>query len=160
MLFSFRHISWVAVISSLLGATLMFAIGLQTTINAVRAFLYDISVKTLSPADTATAYVIKSLDAFLIAFVLFIFAHGIYKLFINPEAPHSKTNTLGWIKITNIGHLKKILAEVIIIIIFVTFLELLLLNLNSLSWTLLILPVSILLLSVALKLLELDDPQK
>lgn len=98
----------------------------------------------LDTADIATYYLIKSLDTFLIAFVLFIFAHGVFTLFISNKQPvdADKENVLGWIKTPNIGHLKNVLAEVIVIILFVKFL---------------ILPVSILLLSLGLKFLNLAE---
>jgi uncharacterized membrane protein YqhA len=53
--------------------------------------------------------------------------------------------------------LKNTLAEVIIIILFVNFLEIALLNLKSLTWELFILPGSILLLALSLKFLDLRD---
>ncbi|NMS24028.1 YqhA family protein, partial [Vibrio parahaemolyticus] len=53
------------------------------------------------------------------------------------------------------GHLKNILAEVIIVILFVKFLELVLINFDSLDWTILTLPISILVLSLGLKFLGL-----
>jgi hypothetical protein len=46
----------------------------------------------------------------------------------------------------NIGHLKNVLAEVIVVILFVKFLEAVLVNLDNLKWEVLVLPVSILLL--------------
>jgi len=49
------------------------------------------------------------------------------------------------------------LGEVIVIILFVKFLEMILINLNNLSWEILILPISILLLALALKFLDLND---
>lgn len=113
----------------------------------------------LDTADIATYYLIKSLDTFLIAFVLFIFAHGVFTLFISNKQPvdADKENVLEWIKTPNIGHLKNVLAEVIVIILFVKFLEAVLVNFDHLDWKILILPVSILLLSLGLKFLNLAE---
>jgi uncharacterized membrane protein YqhA len=154
MISSFRYVSWIAIISSLIGSLLMFIIGAQKSYRSVETFLYGNTAE--GPLDTATLYVIKSLDAFLIAFVLYIFAIGIYKLFID-SAGHDNTNAFDWIKIDNINHLKKILAEVIIVILFVKFLEVVIVNMDSLKWELMIFPASIVLLAFALKLLDLAD---
>jgi uncharacterized membrane protein YqhA len=109
----------------------------------------------LSRADVATAYLIKSLDAFLIAFVLFIFAYGIYSLFIANQPDASEPEALKWIRMRSISHLKIVLAEVIVIILFVKFLEVALLSLEKMEWDLLVLPGSILLLALGLKFLGL-----
>jgi uncharacterized membrane protein YqhA len=89
--------------------------------------------------------------------VLFIFAYGVYWIFVFQKTEETESDPLKAIRITNISQLKKILAEVIIIILFVKFLEIALINLNSLKWELLIMPGSILLLSVSLKFLELKE---
>jgi len=155
----FRFLSVIAILCSLAGSLLMFIIGAIKTYYAFAAvFLATIpkeSLKHLKPADIATTYLIKSLDAFLIALVLFIFAYGIHSLFLSDEKGKIKNNALGWIKIPNISELKNILAEVIVIIIFVKFLEIVFLNIEKLSWEILTLPVSILLLSLGLKFLGL-----
>jgi len=151
-----RHLSWIAVICSLIGSCLMFVIGATKTYHAFNAFIYN-NVKNdllshLSESDIATTYLIKSLDAFLIALVLFIFAYGVYSLFIHTN---HEQDVLTWIDIPNISHLKNVLAEVIIVIIFVKFLEVALMNLNNLNWNILTLPMSIVLLALGLKLLNL-----
>lgn len=111
----------------------------------------------LKGSDIATAYLIKSLDAFLIALVLFIFAYGVYWILVFQKTEEAGSDPLKSVRINTISQLKKILAEVIIIILFVKFLEVALINLNSLRWELLIMPGSILLLSVSLKFLELKE---
>ena len=155
----FRFFSFVAIICSLIGSLLMFVIGAAKTYHAFNAVLFDIvpneTLSHLKPADIATTYLIKSLDAFLIALVLFIFAFGVYSLFLLKDKDKNEHNALGWIKIPNISHLKNILAEVIIIIIFVKFLEIVFISLDQFSWEILLLPVAILMLSLGLKFLEL-----
>jgi uncharacterized membrane protein YqhA len=92
--------------------------------------------------------------------VFFIFAHGVFTLFISDTQTQEKTAVLKWIRTPNIGHLKNKLAEVIVIILFVKFLEILLVNLNNLKWEMLALPISILLLSLGLKFLGLGREAK
>ena len=160
----FRYVSWIAIISSLLGSILMFITG---AVKTYYAFHYAFVIKIFgqippgklanlkTPADVATIYLVKSIDAFLIALVLFIFAYGVYWIFIAEGMESKRKDPLKSIRISSIGHLKNILAEVIIIILFVLFLEVELINAFSPRWEILILPISILLLSVSVKFLDL-----
>ena len=158
----FRHISWIAIIGSLLGSLLLFVVGALKTINAFRVVLSDYIPEGkahLHTADIATTYLIKSLDTFLIALVLFIFAHGIYTLFISNKKNNDGNGVLEWIRTPNIGHLKNVLAEVIVIILFVKFLEVVFVNIDNLKWEVAILPISIVLLALGLKFLNLNKEE-
>jgi len=167
----FRHISWIAIICSMLASLLLFFMGATKTYSAFAIFMLNQvppeSLAHLDTTDIAISYLIKSLDTFLIAFVLFIFSHGVFTLFISDKSNAAKSDqqtnkstVLSWIKTPNIGHLKNILAEVIIIILFVKFLELVLVNFDSIGWDILVLPVSILLLSIGLKVLGLGETKE
>ncbi|WP_179348994.1 YqhA family protein [Winogradskyella pacifica] len=155
----FRYISLTAIIGSLLGSLLLFIVGALKTINAFRVVIFNYIPENkahLHPADIATTYLIKSLDTFLIALVLFIFAHGVYTLFISNKIYDNGNGVLKWIRTPNIGHLKNVLAEVIVIILFVKFLEVVFVNINNLKWEILILLASIVLLALGLKFLSLN----
>ena len=158
----FRYFSWIAIIGSLLGSLLLFVVGALKTLNAFRVVLFDYIPEDklhLHKADIATTYLIKSLDTFLIALVLFIFAHGVYTLFISNKKYDDGKGVLNWIKTPNIGQLKNVLAEVIVIILFVKFLEVVFVNIDNLSWELIILPISIFLLALGLKFLKLNKEE-
>jgi uncharacterized membrane protein YqhA len=157
----FRYISWIAIICSLAGSALLFIIGAEKSYSAFAVFLLDQTpppeLKHLDSADIAISYITKSLDTFLVALVLFIFAHGIFTLFIKNGTEDNSKNVLSWVKTPNIGHLKNKLTEVIIVILFVKFLELVLIKFDQLSWEILILPLAILLLCIGIKLLGLGQ---
>ena len=157
----FRYISWIAIICSLAGSALLFVIGAKKSYSAFSVFLFDQApppeLKHLDSADIAISYITKSLDTFLVALVLFIFAHGIFTLFIKNGAEDNTKSVLSWVKTPNIGHLKNKLTEVIIVILFVKFLELVLIKFDQLSWEILILPLAILLLCIGIKLLGLGQ---
>ena len=160
--YHFRYFSWIAIIGSLFGSLLLFVVGALKTINAFRVVLFDYIPKDkahLHTADIATTYLIKSLDTFLIALVLFIFAHGVYTLFISNNKLDNGNSVLKWIRTPNIGHLKNVLAEVIVIILFVKFLEVVFVNIDNLKWEILILPASIVLLALGLKFLSLNKEE-
>ena len=154
----FRYFSLTAIICSLIGSLLLFFIGAWKTYNAIKIMFSNYipqGNKGLHFTDNATIYMMKALDSFLIALALFIFAYGIFTLFIS-KSNIKGNGVLNWIHVPNIGHLKNILAELIIIILFVIFLELVIENIHNLKWDFLIIPISILLLGIGLKILKLD----
>ncbi len=154
-----RYISVIAVIFSGLGSVLMFVIG---AVKTVKAFLYYFKDGLVLFSDNpgvvkqAIAYLVQGIDAFLIGLVLMIFSAGVYHLFVHCIRPEKQLLT-GQLRIHDIGQLKSIIAELIVIILFVKFLEDLLKSAHeSLHWEMLILPVSILLLSLSLRFLDLN----
>ncbi len=97
---------------------------------------------------------IESVDAFLFALVLLIFAFGIYQIFITKHPIDASGCAHTWMNISNLAELKVILVEVIIVILCVFFLKITFMHHDEASWSLLILPVSILLLSASLLILK------
>ena len=157
-LYPLRLICIIAVLCSMLGSLLMFLIGAVKTYKAFAVYFKIMAPGTsfahVKAADLATSSLIKSIDAFLIGLVLWLFSYGIYTLFIR-EIEIDEAGAFKWLKIANVGHLKTMLAELVIIILFVKFLEVAIVNINNLSWQTLLLPGSILLLALSLKFLEL-----
>jgi len=112
---------------------------------------------------SAAVHLVSALDRFLMGVVLLYFAFGVYLLFIRPDRTPDELGIPAWLHVEGIGQLEQTLAEVIIVILFVLFLRMALESYIAqgpdLSWPaalkLLTLPVSIFLLSAALKLAEL-----
>jgi uncharacterized membrane protein YqhA len=152
-----RYISVIAVVALGFGSLLMFLIGAVKIIRAYATyFALGLGAQTGSSgaSSVAIAYVVQAIDAFLIALVLFIFGAGIYNLFVrNPQL--KQTDTQPSTKIQNIYQLKSILAELVIIILMVKFLEGALRNFGSYEWEMLVLPVGVLMLAAAVNLLKL-----
>ncbi len=130
---SFRLVSLIAVVFTFLGSTLMFVIGAVRTLNAVvhfttgGEFLNDMGFESHLPPDLArdavvTINLIGAVDAFLFGLVLLIFSFGVYGLFV--RSPETANPVPSVFQVQDIAHLKTALAQVIIIILFVQFLEL------------------------------------
>lgn len=160
-----RYLSFAAVMGSLAGSVLMFFLGL---FNIYRAFAEGLQVPTNEEDDTgfgseAVISVIEGLDRFLIAIVLLYFAYGVYSLFLHPDSTQRELALPEWLKVKQIGQLKQVVAEVIIVVLFVLFLRVALQAFHSpnatLEWnqlaTLLVLPVSVFLLACALWMVQL-----
>lgn len=108
-----RYLVLIAVIASLITAVMAFLWGLYKTsvvlshlVGAFGGETHGIGVELITVMDT-----------FLIATALYIFAVGLYDLFIaNLELPE-------WLNIHNLHDLKAKLSSVIILVMAVTFLE-------------------------------------
>ncbi|MDE4908038.1 YqhA family protein [Methanogenium marinum] len=157
-----RYLVIIAAISSFFGSALMFFIGVEKTISAFVYFFYgrslsggDILPEYLTPGDLATVSLAQSIDVFLFALVMMIFAYGILYLFLVEDEEKERLSFPGWLRIKNIFQLKMILGEVIVFILFVHFLETATkTGYANLTLESLILPASILLLSVSLMVLR------
>ncbi len=151
-----RYISLIAVIASGLGSILMFLIGAIKTGRAYLAFFSGgIAHQPDLSAKAAITYMIQAIDVFLIGLVLMIFAGGIYQLFIRRLEPDS-TEINNWVKVTSISQLKRILVELVIVILFVKTLEgALVIETGGYKWENLVLPLGILMLALALKFMGL-----
>lgn len=158
----FRYLALIAVISSLMGSTLMFIVGAYKTYIAVSYFFQGGKFFTagnldehLTSSQMSVATLVSAVDVFLFALVLLIFSYGIYHLFIINKKQADNLKLPEWARITSLSELKAILAEVIIVILFVEFLESVL-NVTTewLPWQGLVVPFAILLLAGALKLMH------
>ena len=152
-----RLISIIAVVSSGFGSLLMFVIGAMKVYRAYVTYLGTDLLNAPVPnesANLAIALVVQAIDAFLIALVLLIFGKGIYNLFVH-EVEGGSPTTKGWSSINSIAQLKGILAELVIIILMVKFLESALRTFGGYDWEMLILPLGVLMLAGAVRVLEL-----
>ncbi len=160
---SSRYLTVTAVFGSLAGSVLMFFLGLY---NIYRAFAEGLSLpkdEEESFGSNAVISVIEGLDRFLIAIVLLYFAYGVYTLFLHPEKSEKALALPDWLQIREIGQLKQVVAEVIIVVLFVLFLRMALQVFHDTGTamepmqlaTMMSLPVSILLLAIALRLVQL-----
>lgn len=153
-----RYVSLIAVVASGLGSGLMFIIGALKVLAAYKVYFSSDLLDTTLPneaANFAITYLIQAVDTFLIGLVFAIFAGGIYSLYIR-RTDTGAPEVLSWIKIQDISQLKSILAELVIIILFVKFLEgALKITIHDFQWQMLSLPAGIMMLAIALKLMGL-----
>lgn len=163
-----RFLTLIAVAGSLVGSVLMFCLGITDIFVAFRYGLQPSEDGEHVYGAAAIIGIIDSLDRFLIAIVLLYFAYGVYMLFIHPEKREEALALPAWLHVQQIGQLKQVVAELIIVILFVLFLRQALQSFGGaeapLAWnaiaSLLVLPVSALLLGLALKLVELHPKGK
>lgn len=153
-----RYSVIAAILASIAGQFLMLYVGSVKVFNAVTIYATKPSLKEyglpdhLTYGDVAIALVIESIDAFLIALVLFYFAYGIYRLYLTPPAAENDSKLSLQAAPRTLGELKEVVAQVILVVLFVLFARITWLSLNDLDWKDLVLPISIALLALSIKL--------
>lgn len=165
IIFGSRFLTALAVVGSLAGSLLMFVLGLRNIYLAFECWIpWAIGERVaVSPETSSVISIIAGLDRFLIAIVLLYFSYGVYSLFIRPEESKAELSLPAWLRVRQIGQLKQVVAEVIIVILFVLFLRVALQAFQdpraSMDWqqaaTLLLLPACTALLALALRLVRL-----
>lgn len=158
--FRIRYMTVLAVIASLLGAGLLLIIGSWRIYEAIVVFFGIVEPSVVgNEANEAVVLVIESLDNFLLSFVLIYFAYSIYFLFVRDEPTEDQQKAIGmpyWLQVEDLGHMKRVLLEVILVLIAVFFLKLVFTEQEELAWSVLILPVTIVAIAISLKLVDFD----
>jgi len=107
-----KNLFLIAVASSLLASAAGFVWGMIKTLIVIKEFILSYGKDPFGAIA-----LIEVMDIFLLATVLFIFAMGMYELFIESiELPE-------WLIINNLHDLKVKLSSVIILIMGITFLK-------------------------------------
>ncbi|MGI9622855.1 MAG: YqhA family protein [Acidimicrobiales bacterium] len=122
-IFRTRWVAALAVVFSGVGATLMMIVGAVTTIHGVNEYFGGSKHDAFSEeaALHTSVKMVSSLDEFLLGLVLFIFAYGVFRLFIVDR--RSGQEPLDWFSIHSVTDLKVKLLETIAILLAVVFLK-------------------------------------
>ncbi len=156
-----RFMSVLAVLSSLVGALLMFWIGTTNTVKTVLLVIQAeesvVEGSRVSSSELATIELLECLDDFLVGLAFLYFAYGTYSLFI--QLKQRDTDPDAWLQFGGISTLKKTLLEVLVVLLAVVFVKGLLerLSFRGLEWTYLVIPLSILALAASTRLLQFED---
>ena len=160
--FRARYVSVFAVLFAIIGGVLMFAIGAVTIVRAVTIYLGAEELSALSDEAglTATVEIVSALAQFLLGLVLFVFAYGVYALFVVPDRDdwQVKRKAIGapdWLDITSVTDLKVRLLETIGVLLGVIFLGAALESTSTgpIPWSAIILPIAVLLFAMAIWLI-------
>ena len=152
---SLRAIMLIGSVGALVGSLLMFLQG--------GVFLHEAWHTILAEGDAVqkqvTVPVLEAVDSFLFGIVLVIFAYGIAIgfVFTLPEGYGQRLPV--WMKVGGVGQLKATLAEVVIVVLIVIFARIVVEANGHLQWSMLVLPASILMISVALRMIELGNKE-
>ncbi len=123
-LFNSRLIVILAVIGSLTSSVLMFVRGAIVIWHTSKDFIHHFG-DAHGQGEELSISLISSVDSFLFATVLLIFAMGIYELFISKIDPASRTEESrpNWLQIHSLDDLKGAVGKVILMILIVRLFE-------------------------------------
>src|SRR5512144_2035764 len=155
-LLGLRAVMLIGSVGAMVGALLMFW---QGGLYLHEAW-HTIMVPGLEPAGrSVTVPVLGAVAAFLFGIVLVIFAYGIAIgfVFTLPEGYGGRLPP--WMKVGGVGQLKATLAEVVIVVLIVIFARVVVEAQGKFEWSMLVLPASILMISVALRMIELGGKE-
>lgn len=147
-----RYLALISVVFPLVGSVVMMAVGVIKTMKSVQILFFggtlsdpDVLPAGLDYLDQTMVAVVESVDAFLISLAMIIFGVGVYTLFVGKLDLAS-----GVLRVDSLEHLKKMLTEVILVVLAVLFLRGLLLF-EDLPWRLLIVPMAAALFALAIR---------
>lgn len=161
--FSLRYMAILAIVAPFFGAALMFLFG---TLNTIDAYLIFFGLKesdgVVEPGEEAMITLVASIDHFLFATILLIFAIGLYSLFFRASSHSAKQHPVAkptsWKHVKNMGGMDEMLLKVIIMLLAVAFLEFMLhAGLGNLDWPVLVVPLTIIALALGLRWMSADS---
>ena len=127
-------------------------------------FLHEAWHTILAEGDAVqkqvTVPVLEAVDSFLFGIVLVIFAYGIAIGFVFALPKEYGERLPTWMKVGGVGQLKATLAEVVIVVLIVIFARIIVEANGQLQWSMLVLPASILLIAVAVRMIELGGERR
>lgn len=148
-LLSLRFVTLVASVGAAAGALAMLWEGCAKLLKAFRGL-----VASDGEAPAAVSLVMGATDAFLFAVVLVIFAYAITFGFVLDLPAEDRERLPGWMRIAGVGELKRTLVEVILVYLVVDFATDVAEGAARLDWPTLVMPLSILLIAGAQRLLS------
>ena len=92
----------------------------------------------------------RSIDAFLIAMVFFVFSIGMTILFLVPRDSPALQAVPEWMRVKSLSELKFLIWEAILVTLVVACVESFMVSGRGLDWTALVFPLALLILSLAM----------
>jgi uncharacterized membrane protein YqhA len=148
VLFDLRAVMLIGSIGAFFGSLLMFVQGALFPIEAGHTMM-------ISDHKQITVPVLEAIDTFLFGIVLVIFACGVAIGFVFALPLEYQKSVPRWMKIEDVYQLKNIIGEVVIAVLIVMFARVVVESRGNVEWNTLVLPLSILLIAIALRLVEL-----
>lgn len=164
--FSLHYLAVLAVVAPFFGAALMMLVGTWDTVEAYRLFFgFQEAEGAIEGGEAAMIKLVASVDHFLFATVLIIFAVGLYSLFFKRRlgGEEEANAPISWKQLKGMGGMDELLLKVIIMLLAVSFLEFVLYTgMGTLEWPSLVVPLTIVALAIGLRWMsaaaEEEDP--
>jgi uncharacterized membrane protein YqhA len=151
---SMRFAMLFASVGSLLGALLMFWVGCTRILRAAAEAFTNWALD----GNAVIGLLMGATDAFLFGVVLMVFTYAITFGFIIELPKRMASKIPVWMQVGDIAELKRLLVQVILVYLVVDFATDVVVAREHLPWTALVMPLSILAIAAALRLLHREPP--
>ena len=148
-LLKLRYLSIVVAICSALHSLAFIAIGVLRGFQGYRLIIQG---PPWSGEESPGILIAKSIDAFLLAMVFFVFSIGVVELFASRSSPEALEEVPAWMRVKSLSDLKFLIWEAILAALVVASVEGLIVPAHDLSWSALVVPIALLILSAGLYL--------
>ena len=117
-----RFLVLLAVVSSLLGALVLFVVGTMDIIELIMSTIrYYLGIDSRDIHDFLVTDIIIAIDIYLIAVVLLIFGLGIYRLFVSPIEASEEHGEHHPFNVQSFDELKDKIVRVVILAVIIEF---------------------------------------
>jgi uncharacterized membrane protein YqhA len=141
---------WLAVVVAMCGALHAVAFVALGIIRGYQGYRLIFHGPPWSGDDAPGVFIAKSIDAFLLALVFFVFSIGVLELFAFQNQVRGTEQTPEWMRVKSLSDLKFLIWEAILAALVVASVESLVVSAHELRWTALIVPIALLILSAGL----------
>jgi len=144
------NLRWLAVVIALCGALHSLAFVALGVIRGVQGYQLIFHGPPWSGEESPGIYIAKSIDAFLLALVFFVFSIGVLELFATQQESPGLERVPAWMRVKSLSELKFLIWEAILAALVVASVESLVVSSHEIRWTALIVPLALLILAMGL----------
>lgn len=158
-IFRARYAAFVINLFIIINTLALIGLGIARTFRAFRNMLH-VGMDQLGHGDYRPGIELaEAIDIFLLALVFLVFTIGINVLFVRYKDQEFINAVPQWMRVKSFTELKFLLMEAIIATSFVIFATVFIKQVESFDWKFLTAPVSILLLSLSLRILKWKEKE-
>jgi len=144
------RLRWLAVVIAVCGALHSLAFTAMGVIRGYEGYRLIFRGPPWIGDESPGIYIAKSIDAFLLALVFFVFAIGVLTLFATQQESKGLEHIPAWMRVKSLSELKFLIWEAILAALVVASVESLVVPSHALTWTALIVPLALLILAAGL----------
>ena len=146
------NLRWLAVVIALCGALHSLAFVVLGVIRGYEGYKLIFHGTPWSGEESPGIFIAKSIDAFLLALVFFVFSIGVLELFASQSESPGMERVPAWMRVKSLSELKFLIWEAILAALVVASVESLVASSHDIRWTALIVPIALLILAAGLYL--------
>lgn len=149
-LLKLRYLVVIIVIFTFINSLILIFLAAKRSVHAYGIVFFNMKNEKPAPVE-----ILESIDLFLIGLVFLIFSMGLTKLFLGKLTDEEDDSRLPkWLRIRNFLELKMLLWQTILVSLVILFVDQLFEHQDHLGWDLLIIPASILILSISMAVIK------